>query len=70
MRVARMLLERNLTMPCQIEEARMKAVEAASESGYELDERQLEAVALAQRCCLLILTGGPGTGKTTTQSIP
>ena len=66
MRVARMLLERNLTMPCQIEEARMKAVEAASESGYELDERQLEAVALAQRCCLLILTGGPGTGKTTT----
>ncbi|MBP3873140.1 MAG: ATP-dependent RecD-like DNA helicase [Lachnospiraceae bacterium] len=66
MRVARMLLERNLTMSCQIEEARMKAVEAASESGYELDERQLEAVALAQRCCLLILTGGPGTGKTTT----
>ena len=66
MRVARMLLERNLTMPCQIEEARMKAVKAASESGYELDERQLEAVALAQRCCLLILTGGPGTGKTTT----
>ncbi len=65
-RVARMLLERNLRTRCSVEEARQKAVRAASESGFELDERQLEAVIEAQRSTLLILTGGPGTGKTTT----
>ncbi len=66
MRVARMLLERNLKTRCVIDEARQKAVEAASQSGYELDEYQLEAVIEAQRSTLLVLTGGPGTGKTTT----
>ncbi len=66
LRVARMLLERNLQTRCVIDEARQKAVEAASLSGYELDEFQLEAVIEAQRSTLLILTGGPGTGKTTT----
>ncbi len=66
LRVARMLLERNLKTRCVIDEARQKAVEAASRSGYELDEYQLEAVIEAQRSTLLVLTGGPGTGKTTT----
>lgn len=65
-RVARMVLERNLTTPCPVEEAREKAVAAVSGSGYVLDESQLEAVVEAQRATLLILTGGPGTGKTTT----
>ena len=35
-------------------------------NNIELDERQREAVAIAVRKGLLILTGGPGTGKTTT----
>ncbi len=66
LRVARMLMERNLNVKCSVDEARQKAVRAAYESGFELDERQLEAVIEAQRSTLLILTGGPGTGKTTT----
>ena len=65
-KVARMLLERNLSVNISVDEARQKASEAASASGYELDERQLDAVVEAQRGTLLILTGGPGTGKTTT----
>ena len=47
-------------------EVRGKAVRAAAASGFEPDEYQLEALAGAQRGTLLILTGGPGTGKTTT----
>nr|WP_317283755.1 ATP-dependent RecD-like DNA helicase [uncultured Sellimonas sp.] len=35
-------------------------------SDYELDERQREAVAEAAQNGIFILTGGPGTGKTTT----
>ena len=35
-------------------------------SDYELDERQREAVAEAAKNGIFILTGGPGTGKTTT----
>ena len=35
-------------------------------SGYELDELQKEAVVTAAGHGLLVLTGGPGTGKTTT----
>ena len=65
-RVARMLLALSLKAQCPIEEAREKAVKAASESGVELDEYQLEAVVEALRGTVLILTGGPGTGKTTT----
>lgn len=65
-RTARMLMERNLKTECTVEEARAKAVRAAALSGVELDEYQMEAVIEAQRSTLLILTGGPGTGKTTT----
>lgn len=65
-KVAKMLLERSLKVSCSVDEARRKAVEAASASGYELDERQLDAVVEAQKSTLVILTGGPGTGKTTT----
>ncbi len=35
-------------------------------SGMELDEKQLNAVKEAVRNGLLVITGGPGTGKTTT----
>lgn len=36
------------------------------ESGMELDEHQQDAIAEAVRNGLLVVTGGPGTGKTTT----
>ena len=36
------------------------------ETGMQLDEKQEEAVMKAVRSGILILTGGPGTGKTTT----
>lgn len=65
-RVARMVLERNLLTGCSGETARAKAITAAAASGFELDERQLDAVIEAQRRTMMILTGGPGTGKTTT----
>lgn len=43
-----------------------KAARVEKLAGIELDERQKEAVAAAVQNGLLILTGGPGTGKTTT----
>ena len=36
------------------------------QTGMELDEKQLDAVKEAVRNGLLVITGGPGTGKTTT----
>lgn len=36
------------------------------QNGMELDEKQLDAVKEAVRNGLLVITGGPGTGKTTT----
>ncbi len=45
-------------------EARIRKIE--QQTGMELDEHQVEAVKEAVRNGLLIITGGPGTGKTTT----
>lgn len=45
-------------------ETRIKKIE--KETKMELDEHQVEAVKEAVRNGLLIITGGPGTGKTTT----
>lgn len=50
-------------MECELK-TRIGRVEEQAE--IELDEHQREAVAAAVRNGLLILTGGPGTGKTTT----
>ncbi|NDL68286.1 SF1B family DNA helicase RecD2 [Anaerotalea alkaliphila] len=36
------------------------------EEGIEFDPSQKEAIVKAQTCGLLVITGGPGTGKTTT----
>lgn len=36
------------------------------QNGMELDEKQMDAVKEAVRSGLLVITGGPGTGKTTT----
>ena len=63
---ARMLNELNVR--CQTDEAmairRLEAIE--KNNRIELDERQKEAVLKAAEYGLFILTGGPGTGKTTT----
>lgn len=63
---ARMLhdLNRKDSVP---QEQIKKRVEGIAASGQiELDEHQLEAVVAAVNSGLLIVTGGPGTGKTTT----
>lgn len=63
---ARMLLDLNIS--CQIEEAgvlrRMKAIEKKEK--IELDHQQRTAIMETARNGLLVITGGPGTGKTTT----
>ncbi len=45
-------------------EARIRTIE--KQTGMELDEHQVTAVKEAVRNGLLVITGGPGTGKTTT----
>ena len=70
---ARMLVELNQTMlpegellPAQ-EEAILKRVDQIQQQeGLMLDELQRKAVLESVRNSILILTGGPGTGKTTT----
>lgn len=58
----------DLNVVCQVDEElvqkRMEAIE--KESGYELDELQRQAVVTAAGHGVFVLTGGPGTGKTTT----
>lgn len=63
---ARMLHDLNIRG--QVSEGRIdgKLFEIQQQEGIELDELQAEAVAQAVNCGLLIITGGPGTGKTTT----
>lgn len=65
-KVANRLLELSQRLqPGTIEEVEQHLLNAQFEIGIELAPAQLEAVrvALAQRVC--VLTGGPGTGKTT-----
>ncbi len=66
MSTARMLCDLNIS--CEIDEAvvlrKISAIE--KETHTRLDEMQKKAVTEAVRCGLLVLTGGPGTGKTTT----
>lgn len=63
---AKMLHELNIDceMPEDMMERRLKKVEDTEQ--IELDERQHRAVIESIKHGLLILTGGPGTGKTTT----
>lgn len=58
----------DLNVRCQVdEEALSRRIGAIEENaGLALDEMQRKAVAEAARRGILILTGGPGTGKTTT----
>lgn len=54
------------TLPAQEAAMRLRLERLADELGMELDEQQLEAVRESVRNGLFILSGGPGTGKTTT----
>ena len=63
---AKMLCELNIL--CSEDEQMMKKriSRIEKETGTELDEMQRQAMAAAAQHGLFILTGGPGTGKTTT----
>ena len=58
----------DLNISCEISESAVLTKVAAIEkrTGTILDEMQKEAVVQAAGHGLMVLTGGPGTGKTTT----
>ena len=64
--VAAMLHGLNVSYDTTDAEMTQKIHRIEKQSGLELDEHQREAVAEAVRNGLLVVTGGPGTGKTTT----
>ena len=63
---ARMLLNLNIRTPVDHEKAEERIRRIERETGTALDEKQRFAVMAAAENGLVILTGGPGTGKTTT----
>lgn len=63
---ARMLRELQVEMPQNREEIRKKISHIEKEDGMVLDPMQKDAVVTAAEHGLTVLTGGPGTGKTTT----
>ena len=70
---ARMLVEKNVKMAPDIpgldQKIEKEIVSIAREKGYETDDLQISAVKECIKNGLFILTGGPGTGKTTTINI-
>ena len=64
--VAAMLCRLNLSLETSDTEIDTRLHRMAQQSKTQLDERQKEAVSEAVKNGLMILTGGPGTGKTTT----
>lgn len=64
--VAAMLHQLKLSLEVTESEIRTRLGRIEHQADIALDEHQKEAVAAAVRNGLLILTGGPGTGKTTT----
>ena len=66
LRVAAMLRELNMSEERSVEDIRSRVASELGRDGTQLDEKQMDAVLAALRSTLLILTGGPGTGKTTT----
>lgn len=63
---ARMLKALDIHGECDEAYVEKRLLRIQEETGIALDERQKEAVLEAVRRGVLILTGGPGTGKTTT----
>ncbi len=66
MSTARMLCDLNITGEIQEEVILKKIAVIEKATGTYLDDMQKKAVTEAVRCGLLVITGGPGTGKTTT----
>ena len=66
LRTAKMLHDLNLTSAPQEEKLEKKIGEIEKETEISLDEMQKTAVKTAAANGITILTGGPGTGKTTT----
>ncbi|RFZ78349.1 ATP-dependent RecD-like DNA helicase [Lacrimispora amygdalina] len=64
--VAKMLHDLNIRGTMAEEEIRTRLVKIQEKEQIELDEKQVMAVVEAVNSGLLIITGGPGTGKTTT----
>ena len=63
---AKMLHDLNITGSEPEEQIRESLLKIQQQENVELDELQIQAVIEAVNCGLLIITGGPGTGKTTT----
>ncbi len=63
---AKMLHDLNVSGRLPADEIQKTIDEVEEETGTELEEMQREAVTRAVNHGLLIITGGPGTGKTTT----
>ena len=66
MSTARMLVDLNITGEIDAAVIEKKIASIEQETGTVLDGMQKKAVIEAVRCGLLVITGGPGTGKTTT----
>lgn len=64
--VARMLCDLNIKYDFSLQEIEKRLNVFTQQSSIELDEMQKTAVVEAARNGLLVITGGPGTGKTTT----
>lgn len=64
--MAKHLHELNITSKLSKEPVRNEVIQIERQEGIKLDENQREAVVEAVMSGLLIITGGPGTGKTTT----
>lgn len=64
--VARMLHDLNIRYDIKSEQVMKRIQTIENQFGIELEEQQRTAVAEAASNGLLIITGGPGTGKTTT----
>lgn len=67
--VAKMLTDLNIPYPEKEEDVLQQIEKIEEKSKIQLDEKQKEAILMAAKKGLLILTGGPGTGKTTTINV-
>ncbi|MDO4490441.1 MAG: ATP-dependent RecD-like DNA helicase [Lachnospiraceae bacterium] len=63
---ARMLQELNIVCESNEEEVRSRIAAMEKSDDFVLDEKQKDAILWAVKYGLMVLTGGPGTGKTTT----
>lgn len=63
---ANMLCERNIEEEIEEEELEREIGQIEEQEEIELDELQRQAIKMAAKYGVLIITGGPGTGKTTT----